>query len=75
MQKNAFLALVLAQNHRRMIVMAAKKGNRVKVVLACTECKQRNYDTFKNSKTTTERLERNKYCRFCKKHTTHRESK
>ncbi len=55
--------------------MAAKKGNRVKVVLACTECKQRNYDTFKNSKTTTERLECNKYCRFCKKHTTHRESK
>lgn len=75
MQKNAFSALVLAQNHRRMLVMAAKKGNRVKVVLACTECKQRNYDTFKNSKTTTERLERNKYCRFCKKHTTHRESK
>lgn len=70
-----FSALVLAQNHRRMIVMAAKKGNRVKVVLACTECKQRNYDTFKNSKTTTERLECNKYCRFCKKHTTHRESK
>ncbi|MCH5151607.1 MAG: 50S ribosomal protein L33 [Clostridiales bacterium] len=55
--------------------MAAKKGNRVKVVLACTECKQRNYDTFKNSKTTTDRLERHKYCRFCKKHTVHRESK
>lgn len=68
-------ALFSAQNHRRMKVMAAKKGNRVKVVLACTECKQRNYDTFKNSKTTTERLERNKYCRFCKKHTAHRESK
>ncbi len=55
--------------------MAAKKGNRVKVVLACTECKQRNYDTFKNSKNTTDRLERHKYCRFCKKHTLHRESK
>ena len=55
--------------------MAAKKGNRVKVVLACTECKQRNYDTFKNGKTTTDRLERHKYCRFCKKHTVHRESK
>ena len=48
--------------------MAAKKGNRVKVVLACTECKQRNYDTYKNGKTTTGRLEFNKYCRFCKKH-------
>ena len=31
--------------------MAAKKGNRVKVVLACTECKQRNYDNYKNGKT------------------------
>lgn len=56
-------------------IMAAKKGNRVKVVLACTECKQRNYDNFKNSKNTTERLELNKYCRFCKKHTVHKESK
>ena len=55
--------------------MAAKKGNRVKVVLACTECKQRNYDTYKNGKTTTARLERNKYCRFCKKHTEHKEAK
>ncbi|CCZ94508.1 50S ribosomal protein L33 [Corallococcus sp. CAG:1435] len=55
--------------------MAAKKGNRVKVVLACTECKQRNYDTYKNGKTTTDRLEMHKYCRFCKKHTTHKEAK
>ena len=75
MQNLSFTTKFLAQNHRRIRVMAAKKGNRVKVVLACTECKQRNYDTFKNSKTTTERLERNKYCRFCKKHTAHRESK
>ena len=61
-------------NYRRFI-MAAKKGNRVKVVLACTECKQRNYDTYTNGKTTTERLEFHKYCRFCKKHTAHKESK
>ena len=72
--KNAFSNSDFAIKHRR-IDMAAKKGNRVKVVLACTECKQRNYDTFKNSKTTTDRLERHKYCRFCKKHTVHRESK
>jgi len=55
--------------------MAAKKGNRVKVVLACTDCKQRNYDNYKNGKTTTERLELKKYCRFCKKHTVHKEAK
>ena len=55
--------------------MAAKKGNRVKVVLACTECKQRNYDTYKNGKTKTDRLEMHKDCRYCKKHTTHKEAK
>ena len=46
-----------------------------KIVLACTECKQRNYNKFKNKKNTPERWEMNKYCRFCKKHTLHRESK
>lgn len=48
---------------------------RVKVTLACTECKQRNYDTMKNKKNDPDRLEMNKYCRFCKKHTLHRETK
>ncbi|MCL2532342.1 MAG: 50S ribosomal protein L33 [Oscillospiraceae bacterium] len=48
---------------------------RVKIVLACQECKQRNYNKMKNKKNTTERLELNKYCRFCKKHTAHRETK
>ena len=48
---------------------------RVKVTLACTECKQRNYDTKKNKKNDPDRLEMNKYCRFCRKHTLHKESK
>lgn len=48
---------------------------RDKVKLACTECKQRNYDTNKNKKVTTERIELKKYCKFCKKHTLHRETK
>ena len=48
---------------------------RVKVVLACTECKQRNYNTMKNKKNDPERLTLNKYCPFCKKHTAHKESK
>ena len=48
---------------------------RVKITLACTECKQRNYDTMKNKKDDPDRLEMNKYCRFCKKHTLHRETK
>ena len=48
---------------------------RVKVTLACTECKQRNYNTMKNKKNDPDRLEMNKYCRFCKKHTSHKETK
>ena len=48
---------------------------RVKITLACTECKQRNYNTKKNKKNTPDRLEMNKYCRFCKKHTLQRETK
>ncbi len=48
---------------------------RVKVTLACTECKQRNYDTMKNKKNDPDRLEMNKYCRFCRKHTVHKETK
>lgn len=49
--------------------------NRIKITLACTECKQRNYDTMKNKRTTTDRIEANKYCKFCKKHTAHKETK
>ena len=48
---------------------------RVKVVLRCNECKQRNYNTMKNKKHTPERLEMSTYCRFCRKHTLHTETK
>jgi large subunit ribosomal protein L33 len=48
---------------------------RVKVTLACTECKQRNYNTMKNKKNDPERLEMKKHCRFCNKHTLHKETK
>ena len=51
------------------------RNMRVKITLACTECKQRNYNTMKNKKNNPDRLEMNKYCRFCKKHTAHRETK
>jgi large subunit ribosomal protein L33 len=48
---------------------------RVKVTLACTECKQRNYVSKKNKKNDPDRLEMNKHCKFCRKHTLHRETK
>ena len=49
--------------------------NRVKITLRCNECKQRNYNTVKNKKNTSEKLERSKYCPFCRKHTKHVETK
>lgn len=45
------------------------------VILQCTECKNRNYFTDKNKKTTTERLEFKKFCNHCRKHQAHRETK
>ena len=48
---------------------------RVKITLSCTECKQRNYNTMKEKKNNPDRFEMKKYCRFCKKHTLHRETK
>ena len=45
------------------------------ISLACTQCKRRNYSTSKNRKKTTDRLEFSKYCRFCRKHTAHKEQK
>ena len=48
---------------------------RVKVTLACTEGKQRNYNTTKNKKNDPDRIELKKYCRFCKKSTVHKETK
>jgi large subunit ribosomal protein L33 len=43
--------------------------------LACQKCRRRNYSTTKNKKKTSERLEMRKFCRFCRAHTDHKESK
>ena len=48
---------------------------RNKITLACTECKQRNYDNMKNKKNDPDRIELKKYCKFCGKHTVHKETK
>ena len=51
------------------------KGGTELVTLACEQCKQRNYITTKNKKTHSGRLELRKYCRFCKTHTVHKETR
>ena len=48
---------------------------RTRITLACTECKQRNYNTTKDKKAHPDRMETKKYCRFCKTHTMHKETK
>ena len=54
----------------------AKKGEaRELVTLKCSVCKSENYRVSKNKKNTTDRLELNKYCPKCKKHTAHKEEK
>lgn len=59
----------------------AKKGNRVQVILECTEHKasgmpgMSRYITTKNRKNTTERLELRKYNSVLKKYTLHKEIK
>lgn len=46
---------------------------RVNITLECTECKEQNYISTKNRKTTPDRLELQKYCPRCNRKTLHRE--
>jgi large subunit ribosomal protein L33 len=45
------------------------------IQLQCGDCKRRNYSTTKNKKNTPDKLERKKYCRWCRHHTLHKEVK
>ena len=49
-----------------------KSDKRVKVTLACEDCKRRNYITMKNKVNDRERIEMKKYCRWDKRHTSTR---
>lgn len=59
----------------------AKKGNRIQVILECTEHKDSGmsgtsrYITTKNKKNTTERIELKKFNPIMKKYTVHKEIK
>ncbi|MCH7787993.1 MAG: 50S ribosomal protein L33 [Acidobacteria bacterium] len=48
---------------------------RVQVTLECQECKRRNYITTKSKVNNRERIELEKYCRWDRKHTTHKETR
>ena len=61
--------------------MAKKKGNRIQVILECTEHKESGkpgtsrYITTKNKKNTSERIELKKYNSILKKMKVHKEIK
>ena len=52
-----------------------KTQNRPTITLACDECKRRNYVTVKNRLNDRDRIELKKYCRWCRAHTLHRETR
>ncbi|MCP6719710.1 MAG: 50S ribosomal protein L33 [Patescibacteria group bacterium] len=55
--------------------MAKGKFTEQLVRLRCTACKKVNYNKRKNKKTVERKLELKKFCRWCRKHKTHKESK
>jgi large subunit ribosomal protein L33 len=45
------------------------------VILACEQCKRRNYTTTKNKRKQPDRLVYKKYCSWCRTHTPHKETR
>jgi len=48
---------------------------RDKIILACTQCEERNYHTSKNKRLHPQRQEWKKHCPRCNSHTLHKETK
>ncbi len=48
---------------------------RQNVILACTQCKRRNYTSKKNKRNDPDRIELMKYCKWCDSHTLHKETR
>jgi large subunit ribosomal protein L33 len=45
------------------------------ITLACNDCKRRNYTTTKNKRKHPDRVKHKKYCPYCGKHTSHKETR
>lgn len=45
------------------------------IILACTECQERNYNMTKNRRKHPERVEYRKFCPRCNTHRAHKETK
>ena len=60
---------------KKKAIHMARNEKRIKVTLACEECKRRNYQTDKNRRNDPDRVELRKYCRWCGRHTPHKETR
>ncbi|MBM3251966.1 MAG: 50S ribosomal protein L33 [Candidatus Omnitrophica bacterium] len=45
------------------------------ITFECSVCRRRNYNSTKDKKKNPKKLELKKFCRFCRKHTVHKEIK
>ncbi len=55
--------------------MAKVKRSDNLLALRCAVCKRRNYYVSKNKKKVERKLDFKKFCAWCRKHTTHKETK
>jgi len=53
----------------------SRKDKRPIIKLMCDVCKQAYYSTRKNPTNTPDRIAYKKYCKVCRKHTIHKETK
>jgi large subunit ribosomal protein L33 len=74
-EEASFFCLVFDGKTVFGVIVMAKKDDRIIITLACGTCKRRNYTTMKNKKNDPERLNLEKYCKFCRKHVEHKETK
>jgi large subunit ribosomal protein L33 len=53
----------------------ARGDVRIAITLACEECRRRNYQTNKSKRNNPDRVELRKFCRWCRRHTAHKETR
>jgi large subunit ribosomal protein L33 len=70
-----FFAQSRCQQRRRDYLIMARGDVRIAITLACEECKHRNYQTNKSKRNNPDRITLRKYCRWCRQHTSHRETR
>ncbi len=52
-----------------------RKGDRIVITLECTDCGSRGYVSSKNRRNSPDRLQARKFCRACRGHRLHRETR